>query len=54
MFTMHYPQADPTRLGFDPGEWGPASHDPANPFSVEATSTMLEEIDRFGERPDDN
>ncbi|WP_310529883.1 hypothetical protein [Nocardioides sp.] len=39
-------------------DWGPASHDPANPRSMEATSLALQESldlrDNGGQRPDDN
>lgn len=43
-------------------EWGPASHDPANPFSIEkcATAALDQYLDRRTEtaadddRPDDN
>lgn len=38
-------------------EWGPASHNPENPFSVENTAdAALSQIERGAEdaRPDDN
>lgn len=35
-------------------EWGPASHDPANPLSVEAVQVALDLRDNGGLRPDDN
>ena len=35
-------------------EWGPAMHDPDNPFSYEATEALLADRAADGERPDDN
>lgn len=39
-------------------DWGPASHNPDNPRSIEATATALQESldlrDNGGQRPDDN
>lgn len=44
-------------------DWGPASHDPDNPRSIEATAAALEKSalqtsldrrDNGGQRPDDN
>jgi hypothetical protein len=35
-------------------EWGPASHNPDNPHSVEAVQTALDLRDNGGLRPDDN
>jgi hypothetical protein len=35
-------------------DWGPASHDPANPFSHEAVQVSLDLRDNGGQRPDDN
>ena len=39
-------------------EWGPASHDPENPFSHEATTRAVQRAldlrDNGGPRPDDN
>lgn len=37
-----------------PAEWGPASHDPDNPFSHEAVEQALALRDAAGDRPDDN
>ena len=35
-------------------EWGPASHNPENPHSFEATQVALDIRAEHGERPDDN
>lgn len=35
-------------------EWGPASHDPENPRSVEAIQEALDRRDATAQRPDDN
>lgn len=35
-------------------EWGPASHNPENPHSYEATQVALDIRAEHGERPDDN
>jgi hypothetical protein len=35
-------------------EWGPAAHDPSNPFSHEAIQAALDLRDNNGPRPDDN
>jgi hypothetical protein len=39
-------------------DWGPASHHPENPRSIEATNAALQESldlrDNGGQRPDDN
>lgn len=35
-------------------EWGPASHDPENPRSVEAIQEALDRRDDGVQRPDDN
>ncbi len=50
MFTTLYSSSRP--------EWGPASHNPENPHSHEATheavAEALDQRDGDGERPDDN
>jgi hypothetical protein len=35
-------------------EWGPASHDPENPFSPAATEAALDRRTADADRPDDN
>jgi len=35
-------------------EWGPAMHDPDNPYSLEAVQQALDLRDNGGQRPDDN
>ena len=35
-------------------DWGPASHYPENPRSMEAVQASLDLRDNGGERPDDN
>jgi hypothetical protein len=35
-------------------EWGPANHDPENPFSQAATAAALDGRTTADERPDDN
>ena len=35
-------------------EWGPARHDPENPYSAEAVQRALDLRDDGGQRPDDN
>ena len=35
-------------------DWGPASHNPENPRSVEAVQAALDQRDDAGQRPDDN
>jgi hypothetical protein len=35
-------------------EWGPANHDPDNPFSFEATQQALDLRDASGQLPEDN
>ena len=35
-------------------DWGPASHDPDNPRSVEAVQAALDLRDADDQRPDDN
>lgn len=37
-----------------PTDWGPANHDPENPFSFEATRQALDLRDAFGILPEDN
>jgi hypothetical protein len=35
-------------------DWGPAIHDPENPFGHPATEAALDRRDVHAERPDDN
>jgi hypothetical protein len=35
-------------------DWGPASHDPENPFGHAATEAALDRRDAAADRPDDN
>jgi hypothetical protein len=35
-------------------EWGPANHDPENPFSQPATEAALDRRTSGDDRPDDN
>jgi hypothetical protein len=35
-------------------EWGPANHDPENPFGHAATVAALDRRDAGGDRPEDN
>jgi hypothetical protein len=37
-----------------PDSWGPANHQPENPYSQEALQASLYLRDNGGERPDDN
>jgi hypothetical protein len=37
-----------------PNEWGPAKHDPENPYGYNAVQTALDLRDSSGLRPDDN
>jgi hypothetical protein len=37
-----------------PDDWGPASHDPDNPHSVEAVQEALDLRDKGGHPPEDN
>jgi hypothetical protein len=37
-----------------PDNWGPANHQPENPYSHEALQASLDLRDNGGQRPDDN
>lgn len=56
MYAM-YPESPAEFSGWS-REWGPASHDPDNPYSVENTIAAVQQAldlrDNGGQQPDDN